>query len=298
MRLSGAGGRAASERWSPALEALDDPEDTRLADYVNLRSPEVRRVWERQRGVFVAEGHKVVARLLSAPGWTVRSVLVAADRLERILAELPRPAGPGGSAVPLLVASQPVIDRVTGFNLHRGLLAAADRPAARPWPEVVPAGGGRLLVVEDVNDQENLGSLFRSAAALGATAVLVSPGTCDPLARRTVRVSMGAVLHLPFATLAPWPVGLGELASRDWEVVALHPAGAGTADLDDLGARLAGHPRVALVVGSEGPGLSAAALAAATRRARIPMEAGVDSLNVAVAAAIGLHALRRRLRPG
>jgi tRNA G18 (ribose-2'-O)-methylase SpoU len=278
----------------PDLQPLDDPDDPRLADYVNLRSPELRRVWERQRGVFVAEGHKVVARLLSSPGWNVRSLLVAADRLPRILAKLPLLDRPDRLDVPVLVASQPVIDRVTGFNLHRGLLAAADRPVPRPWAEVVPADGGRLLVIEEVNDQENLGSLFRSAAALDAAAVLVSPGTCDPLARRTVRVSMGAVFRLPFATVAPWPAGLHQLAAGGWQVVALTPDPHDSVEIDRLAAEVARDPRVALVVGSEGPGLSSGAAASAAIRARIPMSAGVDSLNVAVAAAIGLHALRRR----
>jgi len=268
----------------PDLQPLDDPHDPRLADYVNLRGPEFRRVWERQAGVFVAEGQKVVGRLLSTPGWHVRSVLVAADRLPRVLGALPV------TRSPVLVAAQPVIDRITGFNLHRGVLAAVDRPPQRDWREVVPPVGGRLLVVEDVNDQENLGSLFRSAAALGAAAVLLSPGTCDPLHRRTVRVSMGAVFRLPCATVRPWPSALTGLAAAGWEVVALTPD-AGAA----LGSRapaLRAHPRVALLVGSEGPGLTEAAVGVATRRARIPMSPGVDSLNVAVAASVGLYELR------
>jgi tRNA G18 (ribose-2'-O)-methylase SpoU len=264
---------------------LDDPDDPRLADYVNLRGPEFRRVWERQRGLFVAEGEKVVARLLAAEGWSVRSVLIAADRLSRTIERLPPISSP------VLVASQAVIDRVTGFNLHRGVLAAADRPAPRAWPDLLPCSGGRLVVTEDLNDQENLGALVRTSAALGADGLLLSPGTCDPLYRRTVRVSMGAVFGLPFATLAPWPDGLSQLAERGWEVVAMTPA-VDADDLGDLAVTLRRQPRLAVLVGSEGPGLSQRALALAGRRARIPMRAGIDSLNVVVAAAISLNALR------
>jgi tRNA G18 (ribose-2'-O)-methylase SpoU len=185
-----------------------------------------------------------------------------------------------------------VIDRLTGFNLHRGLLAAADRPLSRRWSELVPTGSGRLLLVEDVNDQENLGSLFRSAAALGVDALLTSPGTCDPLYRRTVRVSMGATFRLPFAQMTPWPDALAGLAAAGWSVLALTPS-ADAVELDSVqGAALRHAARVAVLVGAEGPGLSEGALAAATGRLRVPMAPGMDSLNVTVAAAIALHALR------
>jgi len=268
---------------------LEDPGDDRLADYVNLRGPAWRRVWERRRGIFVAEGEKVVARLLATPGWRVRSVLVADDRWDRYRAL----AAAAPDDVPIWRASQAVIDRLTGFNLHRGLLAAADRPAPVPWRQRLPPTG-RLLVVEDVNDQENLGSLFRSAAALGVDALLTSPGTCDPLYRRTVRVSMGATFRLPFAELAPWPAGLTELVALGWSLAALTP-GPAAEPLEGAAAEaLRGRERVAVLVGAEGPGLSEGALGAATERVRVPMAAGVDSLNVAVAAAIALHALRPR----
>jgi tRNA G18 (ribose-2'-O)-methylase SpoU len=230
----------------------------------------------------------VVARLLATPGWRVRSLLVADDRWERF-APLVAAAPPD---VAVWRASQPVIDRLTGFNLHRGLLAAADRPLPRPWSELVPAAGGRLLLVEDVNDQENLGALFRSAAALGVDALLTSPGTCDPLYRRTVRVSMGATFRVPFATLAPWPDGLADLVAAGWTIVALTPS-PDALDLDSpAGVALRHRGRLAVLVGAEGPGLSEGALAAATAKVRVAMAPGVDSLNVVVAAAIALHALR------
>jgi tRNA G18 (ribose-2'-O)-methylase SpoU len=266
------------------LRPVTDPDDPALADYVNLRGPEFRRVWERRRGIFVAEGEKVVARLLGKPAWPVRSVLLAAERAERLLPRLPPPA------VPVLLASQAVIDRVTGFNLHRGVLAAADRPAASDWRAVAAESGGRLLVVEDVNDQENLGSLFRTAAAFGCGGLLLSPGACDPWYRRTVRVSMGAVFDLPHAVAMPWPAALARLAGSGWEVVALSPAPGGVA-LDRAARQLRAAAKVALVVGAEGPGLTGGALEAATSQVRIAMSAGVDSLNVAVAAAVALHAI-------
>lgn len=269
---------------SPAPVYVQNPDDERLADYVNLRGPEFRRVYERQRGIFVAEGERVVQRLLGS-GWNVRSLLVAQDRAERFLPRL------GSFDAPVYLAAQAVIDRLTAFNLHRGLLAAADRPEPRRWIDVADTAR-RLLVVERISDQENLGILFRSAAALGAGGLLTSPDCCDPLYRRTVRVSMGAIFSVPFAQAAPWPGALRELSERGWEVVALTPA-ADAEDLEDIAAELSATAKVALVVGNEGDGLSDGALGAARRRVRIPMSAGADSLNVAMAATVGLYAVGR-----
>jgi tRNA G18 (ribose-2'-O)-methylase SpoU len=191
-----------------------------------------------------------------------------------------------GIAAPVYLASQEVMNAVAGFDIHRGVLASADR---RPLPE--PAGllsaARRVAVLEDVNDHENLGVIFRNAAALGVEAVLLSPECCDPLYRRSVRVSMGHVLDVPFAVLAPWPEALSSLGDAGFELVALTPD-PGAPDIRDL--RLATAGKVALMLGAEGPGLSAGALNLATSRARIPMSRDVDSLNVGSAAAVAFHA--------
>lgn len=267
---------------------VDDPADPRLEPYRSLRDPARRRDVEALEGTFVAEGWKAVARLLTS-GLAVRSVVVTTPRADRVLDELPEPA----PDVPVLRVPRPVLDHVAGFAVHRGVLALAQRPAALEW-RALAAGARRLLVVEAVNDQENLGAMFRSAAGLGLDGVLLCPRACDPFYRRTVRVSLGASFALPSARAAPWPEALGQLAAGGWEVAALTPDG--SEDLAVAAPGLAAAERVALVVGSEGPGLTAGAVAAATRRLTIPMAGGTDSLNVAAAAAIAAWAVTPRGR--
>lgn len=246
------------------LLPVDDPADPRLADYLDLRDADLRR-----RGdAFVCEGILPLRRAL-AQRWPLRSVLLAERRAEAFVDEL--------VDVPTYVATQAVLDHVVGFALHRGVVAIAER---RPNPDLddLLATAATVVVLEGVNDAENLGAIYRNAAAFGAGAVLLDPTTADPFNRRTVRVSLGHVLAVPTARLPVWPPEL------DRPVIALTPA-PGTEPvsvLDDL-------DRVALLLGAEGPGLSDAALAAADRRVRIPLAAGVDSLNVATALAIGLH---------
>lgn len=225
------------------------------------------------------EGARPIERLLER-AWPVRSVLLS-EAQARARTDLVVGAGERGIAV--YVASQAVVDGLAGFHVHRGALALAERPPPRRPADVLE--GCRLaLVVEGVNDHENLGALFRNAAAFGAGAVLLDPRTCDPLYRRSVRVSMGHVLAVPFARVEPWPGGLEDLRARGWTIVALTPAGP-----DVLAAIPAPAGPLAVLVGAEGDGLSRPALAAANHRVRIPMAAGVDSLNVATAAAVALH---------
>jgi tRNA G18 (ribose-2'-O)-methylase SpoU len=176
---------------------------------------------------------------------------------------------------------------VTGFHFHRGALAAAARRPPVGLDEATD-GADLVVVVDGVNDNENLGGLFRNAAAFGAGAVVLDRTSADPLYRRCIRVSMGHALRLPFARVESAPEAIGRLRTAGFEVLALTPA----PGADDI-AGVALRPRQALVVGAEGPGLSGAALAAADRRVRIPMAAGVDSLNVATAAAVALSHLAR-----
>jgi len=272
------------ERGSvPEIVPIDDAADPRVSDYVGLTDPDLRR--KRQRtgdsGYFIAEGTVVIRQLLRSP-YRVRSLFLTPARLATLEPELT------GLAAPVYVASQEVVNAVSGFHLHRGAIASAHRDQL-PAAAVLAACADLVVITEGLNDHENLGALFRNAAAFGAGGVLLDPTSADPLYRRSVRVSVGQVLHVPFARATPWPGGIALLQEQGFEVLALTPA----ADAEDI-AGIDRRPRQALLLGAEGPGLSPAALGAADRRVRIPMAGAVDSLNVATAAAIALHHLARR----
>jgi tRNA G18 (ribose-2'-O)-methylase SpoU len=263
---------------------VTDPGDPRVDDYRELHDARARRRMEAAGGgwpgFFVAEGDHALGRLL-ASGRRLRSVLLDPVRLEGL--------GPGlaGLDVPVLLADQPTLRAVAGFPVHRGVLAAADRWPL-PDPATVLAAARRVAVLEDINDHENLGVIFRCAGALGLDAVLLSPRCCDPLYRRSVRVSMGHVLAVPWTRLEPWPGALSALRDAGFQILALTPA----ADAEPLAAwSAAPEERVAALLGAEGPGLSAAVLAGADRRLAIPMRGPDDSLNVASAAAIVFYTL-------
>jgi tRNA G18 (ribose-2'-O)-methylase SpoU len=259
------------------FQHIGSAEDPRIADYVDLRDPDVRREREDAGGFFVAESPHVIATVVRS-GRRVRSALVTPKQqvaLADVLAELD---------APVYVAAEPVLRRVVGFNLHRGAVAAVER-----WPLVDPASllreANRVAVVERVNDHENLGVLFRNAAAFDLDAVVLDPETADPLYRRCVRVSIGHVCTVPWTRYEH----LAEVRAAGLALVALTPA----ADAVPIG-DVSWPARTAIVVGAEGPGLSDATLAAADLRVRIPTRADVDSLNVATAAAIAFHESRRR----
>lgn len=261
---------------------LSGADEAAAVGYGNLIDPERRRDADRQAGVFVVEGARAI-RLLLDDGWPLESVFLSDARL-RARPDLEGDAGAAG--VPVYAAGQDMFDRITGYHAHRGALALARRPAPRSVPSVV-ASARLVLVVEGVNDHENLGALFRNAAAFGVGAVVLDPSTGDPFYRRSVRVSVGHVLRVPFARASAWPGDLGVLRSEGFEVAALTPGGDVTID------QLAARPvrRWAVMVGTEGDGLTPAALGAADVAVRIPMAAGADSLNVATAAAVALHRL-------
>ncbi len=267
--------------------AVHDPADPRVADFLALNDPDLRRLREQTGGTsggfFIAEGAPVIRQLLRS-AYRVRALFLTPRRLDALAGEL------GGIEAPVYVGQPEVVNAVSGFHLHRGALASADR-APLPTLAAVLAGTDRVVVTESVNDHENLGALFRNAAAFGAGAVVLDPTSADPLYRRSVRVSMGHVLRVPFARATAWPAALGELRAAGFEVLALTPS-PHAEDLWTVGASA----RHALLLGAEGPGLSPGALAAADRRVRIPMAPGVDSLNVATAAAIALHHLSRARR--
>jgi tRNA G18 (ribose-2'-O)-methylase SpoU len=271
--------------------AVSDPSDPLLDGFRDLRDPELRRSREERDGLFVAEGATVVGRLARSPYPTV-AVTVAAEQEGAVTAELEGIEALDG--VPLLVVSRSVLDAVAGFPVHRGVLALGARV---PPGTVASLGAGvrTVVVLEDCNDHENMGAVARAARALDADALVLSPRCADPLYRRSVRVSMGEILRLPLVAAARWPAGLVELQAIGFTVLALTPS-ADAIDLEEV--RVEPEQRVALLLGAEGPGLSPEAQAAADRRVRIPIRAGVDSLNVGHAAAVALHHVARaRRRP-
>jgi tRNA G18 (ribose-2'-O)-methylase SpoU len=265
-------------------EAIVDPADPRIAAFRGVGDPAL----VREQGCFVAEGRLIVRRAIGDGRLRVRSLLVAARVLDTMSAVLQ--ALPADAAV--YVAGADVVRGVTGFNIHRGCLALVERPAPLDWRALVgdASAPATLVVLEAVANPDNIGGVFRNAAAFGATAVLLDPACSDPLYRKAIRTSMGAALAVPFATVAPWPGALAELRSLGWTVAAL--TGRGDQALAEFAARQDGLAKTALLLGHEGEGLSHAALAAADVTVRIPMAPGIDSLNVATAAAVALFAGR------
>jgi tRNA G18 (ribose-2'-O)-methylase SpoU len=263
--------------------AIEDPADSRLDPYRGLRDVDARRRLESHHGFFVAEGVTVIRRLLSS-AYPVLSVLALPAKAARLSADL------NHRGVAVYVADRAVLAGVAGFDVHRGALAIAARRPPRSFDTVV-AGANTVAVLEGLTDHENLGAIVRSASALGVGALLLDPTCADPLYRRSVRVSMGEVLFLPWARLDTWPDALHSLRDAGFTLVALTPSSDAEA-IDDVLGSVKGP--VAFLLGSEGPGLSAVALAAADRIARVPIAPSVDSLNVGHAAAIAFHAARRR----
>ena len=192
--------------------------------------------------------------------------------------------------IPVYFGDHDVIEQLTGFHLHRGALAAMQRPPL-PSVESLIAEARRVIVLEDVVDHTNVGAIFRSAAALGVDAVLITPRCADPLYRRSIRVSMGTVFQVPWTRIDPWPQGMGLLHDAGLTVAAMALSD-DSVSLDDL--ETAAPERLALVVGTEGDGLSHRTVAEADLTLRIPMAGGVDSLNVAAASAVAMWALRPR----
>lgn len=261
------------------MELIGDPGDDRIADYLALTDVELRMRWEPPHGLFIAEGELVVRRALRA-GYQPRSFLVEAKRFGQI-------ADLGGA--PIYGASPEVLEQVTGFHVHRGVLASFRRNPLPPASEIL-AAARRVVILEDINNHTNIGAIFRAVAALGIDAVLLSPTCADPLYRRSVRVSMGEVFAIPYVTLAPWPDGLKLIRDAGYTLLAMTPS-AEAIPLQELGA--AQRQRAALLLGAEGQGLSRAALGASDVRVRIPMRRGVDSLNVAAATAVACWELTR-----
>jgi tRNA G18 (ribose-2'-O)-methylase SpoU len=264
------------------LHEITDPADPRLADYRDLRDVELRKHLEAEHGLFLAEGEKVVRRAVEA-GFTPRSFLMAPRWLDGLADVL------GTTDAPCYVMGEALAEEVTGFHVHRGALASLER---RPLPSVdsVLAGARSVLVLEDIVDHTNVGAILRCGAALGFDAVLLAPRCADPLYRRSIKVSMGSVFSLPWTRLPDWHDALPSLSALGFTTVALTLA----PDSTPIEEAVAGLGKVALVLGSEGHGLSPRWEQSADRRAIIPMQEGIDSLNVAAATAVACYVTARR----
>ncbi|SFP23985.1 tRNA G18 (ribose-2'-O)-methylase SpoU [Actinomadura madurae] len=272
------------------LIPVPDPADPRLADYVRLRDVNLRKSLEAEHGLFVAEGEKVIRRAVAA-GHPVRSLLMARRWAEPLADVL------DGLDAPAYIVDDATMESLTGFQVHRGALASLERLPLPPL-EAVLAGARRILVLEDLVDHANVGSIYRCAAALGIDAIVLSPRCADPLYRRSVKVSMGAVFAIPYMRLANWRDGLGKVRAAGFTLLALTPDQAAT-PIDEASTG----DRVALMLGSEGDGLSSHWLDEADEPVCIPMSpdamsAGVDSLNVTAAAAIACHSLMHKSASG
>ncbi len=264
------------------LHEIFDPADPRLADYRDLRDVQMRKHLEAEHGLFLAEGEKVVRRAVEA-GFTPRSFLMAPrwlDGLGDVLAT---------TDAPCFVMSEALAEQVTGFHVHRGALASLER---RPLPSVesVLEGARSVLVLEDIIDHTNVGAILRSGAALGFDAVLLAPRCADPLYRRSIKVAMGAVFSMAWTRLPDWYDALPSLSAAGFTTVALTLA----EDSLPIEEAVAGLDKVALVLGSEGHGLSERWEQSADRRAIIAMREGIDSLNVAAATAVACYITARR----
>ncbi|MFE2878930.1 TrmH family RNA methyltransferase [Streptomyces roseus] len=268
------------------LITVEDPDDPRLRDYTGLTDVELRRRREPAEGLFIAEGEKVIRRAKDA-GYEMRSMLLSAkwvDVMRDVIDELP---------APVYAVTPELAERVTGYHVHRGALASMQRKPLPAADELLAAeaaeAGHRIAVFEGFVDHANLGAAFRSAAALGISAILLSPDCADPLYRRAIKVSMGSVFSVPYARLEQWPADLEKVREAGYRILAMTPSEKAT-PLDQVPPER--FERSAIMLGSEGHGLSTYALRAADEWVRIPMAEGIDSLNVAAASAVAFYATR------
>ncbi|MGP3999689.1 TrmH family RNA methyltransferase [Streptomyces sp. 8N706] len=273
------------------LITVDDPADPRLRDYTGLTDVELRRKREPAEGLFIAEGEKVIRRARHA-GYEMRSMLLSAkwvDVMRDVIDEVP---------APVYAVTPDLAEQVTGYHVHRGALASMQRKPLPAAGELLAgtfrdgaqhSSSRRVAIFEDIVDHANLGAAFRSAAALDVDAVLLTPRCADPLYRRAVKVSMGAVFQVPWTRIDPWPQSIEFLRDQGY-VTAAFCLSDNAITLDELAARRC--ERLALMFGTEGDGLTTEALRGADEWVRIPMGGGVDSLNVAAASAVAFYATR------
>ncbi len=259
------------------IESLDD---ARLTDYAHQTDVALKKSTGSEHGLYIAESLLVLQRALAA-GHEPRSVLALGGSVDDALAAL------GDRRVPVFSGPGDLLERLTGYVLHRGLIASMQRPAL-PTPESLLASSQRVVILENVADPTNVGAIFRSVAGIGADAVLVTPRCSDPFYRRSIRVSMGTVLQVPWARVGDWASTRSLLEASGFHVAAL-ALSAGAISLREFAA--SAPDKVALVLGAEGDGLTPEAISAADTLVQIPMRHGIDSLNVAASAAVAMWAL-------
>jgi tRNA G18 (ribose-2'-O)-methylase SpoU len=262
----------------PVIE-IQDLSDARLVDYTQSTDVALKKARDTEHGLYIAESALVLERALRA-GHRPRSVLTLANTLDEARALV-------GDDVPVFVGAGELLTELTGYVLHRGLIAAMHRPAL-PEPAALLADARRILILENVTDPTNVGAIFRSAGAIGADAILVTPRCSDPFYRRAIRVSMGTVLQVPWTRVGDWPSTRQLLTEHGFHVAALALTPRAVSLRDFPGDT---HARLALLLGAEGEGLTDEALAAADSVVQIPMKHGIDSLNVAAASAVAMWAL-------
>ncbi|MDY7526574.1 MULTISPECIES: RNA methyltransferase [unclassified Cryobacterium] len=262
----------------PVIE-ITDLDDPRLVDYAHVTDVALKKARGTEHGLYIAESALVLERALRA-GHRARSVLALGNTVDEARALV-------GEDVPVFVGPGELLAELTGYILHRGLIAAMNRPAL-PDADTLLAGARRIVILENVSDPTNVGAIFRSAGAIGADAILVTPRCSDPFYRRAIRVSMGTVLQVPWTRVGDWPSTRALLSRRGFHVAAL-ALRADAVSLRDFDGR--DHEKLALLLGAEGEGLTEDALAAADSVVQIPMKHGIDSLNVAAASAVAMWAL-------
>ncbi|TFB99694.1 TrmH family RNA methyltransferase [Cryobacterium mannosilyticum] len=262
----------------PVIE-ISDLSDPRLVDYAHLTDVALKKARGTEHGLYIAESALVLQRALRA-GHRPRSVLALGNTVDEARALV-------GEDVPVFVGPGELLAELTGYILHRGVIAAMHRPEL-PAPDVLLAGARRIVILENVSDPTNVGAIFRSAGAIGADAILVTPRCSDPFYRRAIRVSMGTVLQVPWTRVGDWPSTRALLDRHGFHVAALALAEDAVSLRDFRGAE---HERLALLLGAEGEGLTGDALATSDSIVQIPMKHGIDSLNVAAASAVAMWAL-------
>lgn len=267
------------------LVTITDPGDHRIDDYLRLRDVNLRKHLEAERGLFIAEGEKVIRRALEA-GYRPRSFLLA----ERWLAPLESGLRDHPEA-PIYLVTEELAEEITGFHVHRGALASLHRQPPRAVGELL--GLDRLVIMEDIVDHTNVGAILRNAAGLGWQGAVLSPRAADPLYRRAIKVSMGSVFALPWARFEDWGSAIPLLNDHGFTTIALALTDHAQ-DLDRVRAGLDPDSKIAILLGTEGAGLSDRWIGQATLVAKIPMQAGIDSLNVAAASAVACYVLGGR----
>jgi tRNA G18 (ribose-2'-O)-methylase SpoU len=273
------------------IHTINTAGDPRLSAYRDLTDVALRKKSEPENGIYIAESAKIIERAL-AHGHTPVSILMAENWLPKMRLLLPSISENDFGDLDVFIGDHDVLEELTGFHVHRGALAEMARPAAASLESVLQ-GARRVVVLENIVDHTNVGAIFRAAAGLGIDAILVTPECADPLYRRSLRVSMGSIFTVPWTRIPNWPSSIYELKEQGFHTVAVSPQNIGGKQSQDLRQFIEVSPdRIALILGTEGEGLTAASLNNCDQSVHISMSNDVSSLNVASAAAVVFWAMQ------